>query len=139
MSKRSLTKRSAHLQDSQGKKHMEEHSISITENFMPSPEELQKYAEFRPDIVDTIIKAAQKEQDLRHEFARANISLMKKDQNYAFTNSMFGMFCAFILLMALFTLTGYLLYNDKNIEGSLFGIGSITATITLFISKHRRK
>lgn len=139
MSKKSLTKRSAHLQDPQGKKHMEEHSISITESFLPAPEELQKYAEFRPDIVDAIIKAAEKEQNLRHEFARGNINLMTQDQKYAFTSSIVGMLCAFILLIALFGLTGYLLYNDKNIEGSVFGVGSIVATITLFISRHRGK
>lgn len=98
---------------------------------LPAPEDLEQYSKIAPDLVDRIVKMAEKQQDHRHKCE-------VRDQKTIPFLMAFGQVLGFIL--GAITILGgiFLLYNDKSIEGYSVLIGAVVALGGVFLYNKRR-
>lgn len=94
-------------------------STSVTVRPIPSPEDLQKYNEIDPNLVNRIIGMAEKEQQFRHEITKITVNSLTNSNRY-------GQVFAFLLALGCLTASGFLAYF-----GAYFAAITIGGTTTL--------
>lgn len=125
------------LKDEQAKKILSIiSSIQIMESYsgpLPKPEILQKYDEILPGSAERIMKMAEEQAKHRH----------KLEEKVVFTNSgnsRLGVIFAFILTIVTIVGGGFLIYNNKGLEGLAAIITAIGALSSIFIfGKNKEK
>jgi uncharacterized membrane protein len=112
---------------------MLEQNLAIDDSLLPSAIELEHLKEVDPKIIDWILQRTEIEQNARIEFNKKQVELaaynLKKTHRFNFT----ALFYAFILFLAVLSLSAFLIINKLNIEGTLFGGTAIITGIIFFI------
>ncbi|MES2731750.1 MAG: DUF2335 domain-containing protein [Bacteroidota bacterium] len=114
--------------------HME---ISELENPFPEAEELQKFIPFLPDAPNRFFKYVEKEQQFRHDAYNKRLSTVSSAQNAENFTKKAGMIFGFILFMFALLISGFLLYSDKNVTGSIFMGATLLLGVGMFVKKEK--
>lgn len=116
-----------------------ESTLTVEDNILPSPQELQAYKEVDPKIVDMLISTSIKEQDHRHFLDKEKMDLIKKSDSRIDRLNWGGMFLAFLSVVTLVVLAAYALYLDRPWFAGIIGLTSVGAVASLFIRKEPRR
>lgn len=140
MSKKELKQRETNVASVNGSigKEMEQ-TITVDDSFLPSPDELTKYKEVDPKIVDLLCLMTEREQTARHRYEEQRLKIIKKSESRQHHINVWGMFFAFFALVVLMGVTAWALYLDRPWIATLFGVLSATSIIGLFLSPKQKK
>lgn len=111
----------------------------LDDNLLPSPEDLIKYKEVDPSIIEFLKERAKIEQETRHEFNREIIKLNKREQKLTHGLNYAALFCGLIIILSAMFLSYTLITNGQVVTGSVFGGIGILYVAYLFISVINRK
>jgi uncharacterized membrane protein len=111
--------------------------ISELENPFPDSDELQKFTAFMPDAPQRIFNYVEKEQNFRHESYNKKVEIVGSQVNTENTLKKMGMIFAFVILLISMAISGFLIYSEKTLIGSIFFGASILSAIGLFITGRR--
>ena len=112
-----------------------ERNTIIDDNLLPSVDELQKLKEIDPTVIDWIKERVKIEQDARIRFNDNRISLSKLDMKITRNQNMVALIFAFLIVVLGLVFSGYLIYNQMKLEGTIFGGATIAISATMFL-KH---
>lgn len=110
---------------------VEQHTV-IEESILPAADELKKLQEIDSSLVQWVMVRCEKEQNFRHNFSNDRLKLTKKDMNGTIWINILCLIFAFILILAGFGASIYLIMNDVNIAGTIFAGASIIGVAALF-------
>jgi len=99
-----------------------ERHITIDDNLLPCADELAKFNEIKPAIVDWLMQRAEKEQDARIKFNFESLTLAKHSLWIAFSIAFIAMTTAIV-----FALIG------KEIAGAAFSVISVIMYVQAFL------
>ena len=107
--------------------------VSFFHGPIPSPEELKKYSDIKPELVDKICQMAesaqQHKQSLQMKREEYNAVADKRQSRIIGRGQIF----CFVLLMLMLCIGVALLYVEKTIWGSIFSLVSIGSMVALYI------
>lgn len=136
MAKQELKTRQTQVQGNNGDKGQQlEHTFTIDDSCLPSAAELQSYKDINPELINFLLETSKKEQEHRHQMDSKKMKTIVFDSKSMHRINMMGMFYAFIIMMAGLAFSGYLIYCDKDIIGTIFGGLSIITAASMFINK----
>jgi uncharacterized membrane protein len=133
MAKQEFKKKETQVSAKEGKQL--EHTITMDDNCLPSPSELTAYQRIDSNILPFLLEVAKKEQDHRHLIEKKKIDIIGWESKREFRINLWGMFFAFLILLAGFSFSAYLLHLGSNVVGTVFGGVSLISAATLFTSK----
>lgn len=140
MSKKELRQRETNVANSNGAIGKElEQTLTVDDSFLPAPEELIKYREVDPKIVELLCRMSEKEQSARHKLEEQKLKIIKKSENRQYSINIWGMIFAFLALVVMMGVTAWALYLDRPWIATLFGVLSATTIISLFIAPKQKK
>lgn len=145
MGKQEIKQKTTQVATEQGVGKQLEQIYTVDDNCLPSPQELAAYKQIDPRIVDYLIDASIKEQNHRHKMDEKKLKIVGKADGRVGRMNWWGMFFAFMCLIAFLALTAYALYLDKPWFAGFFGVASIVSIISIFVNKdnteanHRKK
>lgn len=139
MGKRSIKQQHTELQTAEGLAHITENSVVSDDNILPSPAELQAYLMLSPDFPQYFIEVSKKEQEHRHAIEKENVEIVKEYNRSQFSLQKLGMCLAFILLILLFGIGGFMIYIGHEVIGSSAFFVSLVSTIGLFFPDRWKK
>lgn len=145
MGKQEIKQKTTQVATEQGVGKQLEQIYTVDDNCLPSPQELAAYKQIDPRIVDYLIDASIKEQNHRHKMDEKKLKIVGKADGRVGRMNWWGMFFAFMCLIAFLALTAYALYLDKPWFAGFFGVASIASIISIFVNKdntdanHRKK
>lgn len=135
MGKKSVTNAATGVDTNKGLSARVEQTVTVDDNYLPSPQELQAYKEVDPRIVDFLINSSKAEQEHRHATEKEKIKIIKKSEGRKGRINFFGMFFAFMSITVLTGVTAYALYLDKPWIAAFMGGTTIVAVASIFIKK----
>jgi len=93
---------------------------------LPRADELKKYAEISPQVLETILSMAEKQQKHRHnvEFRQQKITTFQIS---------LGQFLGFLIAISIIAAGTFLLYNDKNLSGFALLLGGGASLIGVYM------
>ena len=103
------------------------------DSLLPAADELAKLKELDPECINWIKRRTEIEQDARIQFNRDRIRLMSKDMNQVTTQNIICILAAFIIIMSGFACSAFFVYRGLNIEGTVFGGGSLVFAALIFM------
>lgn len=109
-------------------------TVTVEDNILPSPQELVRYQEIDPRIVDYFLEAAKKEQEHRHTVDKAKVEVVHKNDKRQARMNWWGMLFAFLSLLSMLVLSGVALYLDHPWISSIFGGTAIIGVISVFVN-----
>ena len=116
-----------------------EQRLTYNDHFLPSAEEMKAYNEVDPTICKRILDAFEREQTMRHEIAKQNMTLKETDSRRAYRLSWGGMCAALLSVFATLGVAAYALYiGNPWIAGLLGGLG-IATIVGMFLRKGERQ
>ncbi|MDE6802875.1 MAG: DUF2335 domain-containing protein [Muribaculaceae bacterium] len=140
MSKKELKQRETNVANINGAIGKElEQTLTVDDSFLPSPEELTRYKEVDPDIVQLLCRMTEKEQDSRHKLDEQKLKIIKKSESRQFSINVWGMLFAFLSLVVMMGVTAFALYLNRPWIATLFGVLSASTIIGLFITPKNKK
>lgn len=145
MAKNSVRRTQATVQRADQVGMLQEEHIIIDNNPMPTAEELSKYKDISPDLVQYFMQITDEERSIRHEVTRQSVELTQKDSQRRHHERILGLVFAFIALLVFLGITAYALYLDKPWLAGVFSTLSIAGIISAFIqgrkdeSQHTRQ
>ncbi|NPA46022.1 MAG: hypothetical protein GXO24_02285 [Chlorobi bacterium] len=105
------------------------------DSLLPAPEELKKYKELDPNIIEWIKTRAQKEQEFRHHFQNERLRLTEKQiENEAYINK-WGLIFAFLIMLISIPTSAYLILSGMTIAGSILGGVVLSGVVIAFLQK----
>jgi uncharacterized membrane protein len=135
MAKQEIKQRHTDVRDGTSVGTQVEQTFTVDDSFLPSPEELARYKEIDPLIVEHLIRASIKEQDHRHSVEDSKIDLIGNVDKWNWKTDWWGMCFAFLCILLFCGLCAYALYLDKPWFAGLFGVGTFAAVASLFINR----
>jgi uncharacterized membrane protein len=111
-----------------------EQSTVVDDNLLPSAEELAKLKQVDPNIILWIMQRAEKEQDTRLNFNTEQMHLAHKNLNL----TKISLWLAFVLSIAILSLSGLFIYLGKEVAGTIFGGVGIFVVIQSFLKFGRK-
>ena len=135
MGKQEIKQKTTQVATEQGVGKQLEQIYTVDDNCLPSPQELAAYKQIDPRIVDYLIDASIKEQNHRHKMDEKKLKIVGKADGRVGRMNWWGMFFAFMCLIAFLALTAYALYLDKPWFAGFFGVASIASIISIFVNK----
>lgn len=141
MSKKELRQRETNLANVNGGAigKETEQTLMVDDSFLPSPEELTKYKEVDPQIVDLLCRMSEKEQAARHKLDEQKLKIIKKSESRQFRINIWGMLFAFLALVVMMGVSALALYLDRPWIATLFGVLSASSIIGLFLTPKSKK
>lgn len=145
MGKHEIKQKETQVATEQGVGKQLEQVYTVDDNCLPSPQELIAYKEIDPRIVDYLINASISEQNHRHKMDEKKLKIVAKSDGRIGWINWWGMFFAFLFLIAFIALSGYALYLDKPWFATIFGGIAVVAIVKIFVkqddneSKSRKK
>ena len=113
--------------------------LTIDDNFLPTPYDLEQYKIVDPRIVDFFIEASKKEQNHRHWTERLKLrALNREGKNIGMVNFL-GMLFAFLVMLGGLFFSFYLIRENKEITGTIFAGATIISAAALFLGKVKKK
>ena len=133
MGKHSISRRETEVSmgDSIGKQL--EQTVSVDDNSLPSPQELQLYQQIDPNIIPFLIKTSIKEQEHRHNMDNEKMKILKDSERKNGRMNWWGMFFAFLSLILFMGVAAFALYLDKPWFAGIFGGTAILSVISTFV------
>jgi uncharacterized membrane protein len=116
-----------------------EHVFTVDDSCLPAASELQAYKDINPELISFLLDTSKKEQAHRHQMDELKIKTISYDSKKMHGINLMGMFYAFIIMIAGLALSAYLIYNNKDIIGTIFGGISILTAASMFINKDQTK
>lgn len=92
-----------------------------------------------PDFPQYFIEVSKKEQEHRHAIEKENVEIVKEYNRSQFSLQKLGMCLAFILLILLFGIGGFMIYIGHEVIGSSAFFVSLVSTIGLFFPDRWKK
>ncbi len=108
--------------------HEVENSLILNESILPSPSDLEYYKNVDPRIIDLFITTTLEEQKYRHTTEQQRIKLVRSSERRLFSINWWGMFFAFLIVVAALGLAAYALSLDRP---WFAGFGLMTALIAI--------
>lgn len=105
-----------------------EQVVASDDSLIPSSQELAQYQEVHPDIVPWLLEHTSKEQEHRHKLEGLKVSLLNKSLN----NDRLLCTMFFVFVMTFVVASVVLIWNDKDISGSIFGLCGIIGAYVLY-------
>lgn len=135
MAKQEIKQKTTQVATEQGVGKQLEQIYTVDDNCLPSPQELEAYKRIDPRIVDYLIEASVKEQNHRHHMDEQKLNIVAKADGRVGRMNWWGMFFAFMCLIAFLALTAYALYLDKPWFAGFIGVASIVSIVSIFVNK----
>lgn len=110
-----------------------EQTVSVDDNSLPSPQELQLYQQIDPQIIPFLIETSKKEQNHRHCMDKEKLKILKNSERKNWRMNWWGMFFAFCFLVLFMVVAAFALYLDKTWFSALFGGTAIATVVSIFI------
>lgn len=110
-----------------------EQTVSVDDNSLPSPQELQQYQQIDPNIISFLITTSQKEQEHRHCMDNEKMKILKNSERKNGRMNWWGMFFAFLSLILFMGVSAFALYLDKPWLAGIFGGTAILSVISTFV------
>lgn len=117
----------------QGKGQQFELSEELDDRLIPSPEELSRYAEVDPKLLDLFREAAIKEQLFRHAMHEKGMRLSFREQGLQHGLNFVGVIFAFLIGLAGLWYSYELIRLEKGVHGTVFGGLMLAYLIYLFV------
>ena len=118
---------------------LQEEHIIIDNNPMPTAEELSKYKDISPDLVQYFMQITDEERSIRHEVTRQSVDLTQMDSKRRHRERILGLVFAFITILVFLGITAYALYLDKPWLAGIFSTLSIAGIISAFIQGRKEE
>ena len=134
MSKHSISTRETHVGvgDAIGKQ--VEQTVSVDDLSLLTAQELKAYQEINPNIVTFLLETSKKEQEHRHKTENKKIDIIRYSEHKNGRMNWWGMFFAFLSLVALVGLSALALYLDHEWFAGIFGFSAVVSIITVFVN-----
>lgn len=134
MSKHSISTRETHVGvgDAIGKQ--VEQTVSVDDFSLPTAQELKAYQEINPNIVTFLLETSKKEQEHRHKTENKKIDIIRYSEHKNGRMNWWGMFFAFLSLVALVGLSALALYLDHEWFAGIFGFSAVVSIVTVFVN-----
>lgn len=139
MAKNSVRRTQATVQRADQVGMLQEEHIIIDNNPMPTAEELSKYKDISPDLVQYFMKITNEERSIRHEVTRQSVELTQMDSKRRHRERILGLVFAFMALLVFLGITAYALYLDKPWLAGIFSTLSIAGIISAFIQGRKEE
>lgn len=139
MAKNSIRRTQAAVQRADEVGMLREEHIVIDNNPMPTAEELSKYKDISPDLVQYFMKITDEERSIRHEVTRQSIELTLKDSQRRHNERILGLNYALITILVFLGITAYALYLDKPWLAGIFSTLSVATIISAFIQGRKEE
>lgn len=145
MGKQEIKQKETQVSTEQGVGKQLEQIYTVDDNCLPSPQELAAYKQIDPRIVEYLIDASVKEQSHRHKMDEKKLKIVAKADGRVGRMNWWGMFFAFLCLVALLAVVAYALYLDKQWLAAILGGTTIVTIVSIFVRKdqpedrHRKK
>jgi uncharacterized membrane protein len=133
MAKQELTQRETQLSTKGAIGKQVEHTYTVDDSFLPSPQELAAYKEIDPHIVNLLIEASVKEQEYRHKINYEKVRIIGRANRKQDRTNLMGMLFAFLSIVVLGGITAYALFLDIPWFAGLFGAGTFVSVASIFI------
>ena len=137
MGKQEIKQKETQVSTEQGIGKQLEQTYTVDDNCLPSPQELEAYQRIDPNIVRYLIDASVKEQNHRHKMDEKKLKIVAKADGRIGRMNWWGMFFAFLCLIALLAVVAYALYLDKQWLAGILGGTTIVSVISLFVRKEQ--
>ena len=114
-----------------------EQSINIHEDSDDSilnVDELIRLQECSPELASWLMSRVEYEQTKRHENNDARMILTSKNSQRAYTRDVLAMFYAFFIVISGMGISGYFIYLNKPILGSIFAGGTLLYGANSFLN-----
>lgn len=135
MGKQEIKQKETQVSTEQGVGKQLEQTYTVDDNCLPSTQELEAYKQIDPRIVDYLIDASIKEQSHRHKMDEKKLQIISKADGRTGRMNWWGMFFAFLCLIAFLTVAAYALYLDKPWLATFLGGTAIVSIISIFVNK----
>jgi len=99
---------------------------------IPPPNLMEKYENIKPGFAERIMKMAEQQSSHRRE-------MEKKYIKSAFNDSKTGLWLGFIIVFFALCVSGFLIYSDKVIGGTILGTTSLASLAGVFVYGTRIK
>ena len=139
MSKHSIKQRETRVDSSQGVGREIEQTLTVDDNALPSPKELEAYRQIDHKIVDMLVEATQKEQEHRHYMDKERIKILKHSERRISRTNWWGMFFAFLSLATLMGVAAYALYLDKPWFAGVFSFAAVVSIVSVFVDGGKQR
>lgn len=139
MAKNSVRRTQATVQRADQVGMLQEEHIIIDNNPMPTAEELSKYKDISPDLVQYFMQITDEERGIRHEVTRQSIELTQMDSKRRHRERILGLAFAFITILVFLGITAGALYLDKPWLAGIFSTLSIAGIISAFIQGRKEE
>ena len=135
MGKQEIKQKETQVSTDQGVGKQLEQIYTVDDNCLPSPQELAAYKQIDPRIVEYLIDASIKEQNHRHKMDEKKLKIVAKADGRVGRMNLWGMFFAFLCLIALLAVVAYALYLDKQWLAGILGGTTIVTVVSIFVRK----
>lgn len=105
-----------------------EQVVASDDSLIPSADELGQYQAIDPNIIPWLLEQTKREQEHRHVLDNRKVELLNK----SITNDRLLVSMFFIFVMAFVAASVFLIWNDKDISGSIFGLCGIVGSYFLY-------
>ena len=110
------------------------HEETIDDNLLPTSEELKKLQSNRPDLIDIVVRFAEKEQDSRHNIRIEEINAFKNQSIKDFAINYTGLIFAFFVMIAGMYFSTVMINNGNNVIGTVFAGATLLVGVAIFIN-----
>ena len=107
--------------------------VTVDDNALPSPQDLEAYKRIDPNIITCIIDATIKEQEHRHYMETSKMELLKSNERKASRLNLWGMLFAFLSLLSIIAFSWKALSLNRPWFAGVFGGISTIAIISVFL------
>lgn len=135
MGKQEIKQKETQVSTDQGVGKQLEQIYTVDDNCLPSPQELAAYKQIDPRIVEYLIDASVKEQNHRHKMDEKKLKILAKADGRIGRMNWWGMFFAFLCLVALLAVVAFALYLDKQWLAAILGGTTIVTIVSIFVRK----
>lgn len=108
--------------------------VTVDDNALPSPQDLEAYKRIDPNIITCIIDATIKEQEHRHYMEASKMELLKSDERKASRLNLWGMTFAFLSLLSIIAFSWKALSLNRPWFAGVFGGMSTLSVISVFLN-----
>lgn len=107
--------------------------VTVDDNALPSPQDLEAYKRIDPNIITCIIDATIKEQKHRHYMEESKMELLKSDEHKASRLNLWGMMFSFLSLLSIIAFSWKALSLNRPWFAGVFGGISTITIISAFL------
>lgn len=135
MSKQQINRKETQVSTNEGVGKQLEQTLTIEDSALPSPQELAEYKKIDPRIVDLLITMSKNEQVHRHATDKMKLKILRRAEGRDERINWWGMFFAFLSILAIMFLSGWALYLDRPWFAGILGTIGIGSIVSIFVNR----